>query len=99
VDKRLIGRKVGRNLGSLPGFGNFITLSSFQDNRKCESRMQWLIKSVRYTNGLFERCLKHSFGMPSIQQAFLNFKDFLNICMQHCPTVSGALFFTASSRV
>jgi hypothetical protein len=59
-DKRLIGRKFCGILGSLPGFGKATTLASFQDVGKCESRMQWLIKWVKWSSGLLGRCLRHS---------------------------------------
>jgi hypothetical protein len=51
---------------SLPGFGKVITLASFQDDGKYESRKQWLNKCVRCTRGLLRRCRSHSFGMSSI---------------------------------
>jgi hypothetical protein len=47
VDKKLIGRKFCVNLGSLPGFGKATTFASFQDEGKCESRGQSLIKWVK----------------------------------------------------
>jgi hypothetical protein len=80
VDKRIIGHRFWGNIESLPGFGEVITFASFQDFGKCERRMQWLIKYIKCTNGLLGRCLRHSFEMTSIPQAFLNFKEFINLC-------------------
>jgi hypothetical protein len=80
VDRRLIGRKFWGNFVSLQGFGNVMTFASFQDFGKWDSGRQWLNKR---TNGLLGRCLRHSFGMPSIPQVFLNFKDFINFCKSH----------------
>jgi hypothetical protein len=42
VDKRLIGRKFGRNFGSLPHFGRVMTFASFQGAGKWLSRKQRL---------------------------------------------------------
>jgi hypothetical protein len=98
VDNRLIGRKFWGNLGPLPGFGKVIAFASFQDTGKCDSRMQWLNKWVRCTNGLLGRCLRHSFGMPSIPQAFFNFSVFIIFYRSHGLTLSGGLSCTVSSR-
>jgi hypothetical protein len=99
VDKRLIGRKkIWGNLGSLPGFGKVIASASFQDTGKSDSRMQWLNRWVRCTSGLLGRCLRHSFGMPSIPQAFFSFSVFTIFCTSHGLTLSGGLLSTASSR-
>jgi hypothetical protein len=98
VDKRLIGSKFWGNFGSLPGFGKVITFGFFQEFGKCESRRQWLIKWVKCTNGLLGRCLRHSFGMPSIPQAFLNFSEFISFCKSQGLTISGGLLSTVSSR-
>jgi hypothetical protein len=38
---------------------------------------------VRCINGVLGRYLRHSFRIPSIPQAFLNFKDFINFCTSH----------------
>jgi hypothetical protein len=73
-DKRRIGRKFRGNLGSLPGAGKATTFASFQDVGKCDSRMHWLNKLVKWISGLLERCLRHSFRMQSIPQAFFKFK-------------------------
>jgi hypothetical protein len=78
VDRRPIGSKFWRNLGSLSGFGNVMTFASFQGFGKWDSRRQWLNKCVKFTNDLLGRCLRHSFGKPSIPQAFLNFKELIN---------------------
>jgi hypothetical protein len=70
VGKKLIGRKFWWNSGSLPGFGNVITFASFQGFWKWDSRRQWLIKYVRCTSGLLGRCIRHSFGKPSVHKPF-----------------------------
>jgi hypothetical protein len=80
VDKRLIRLKFWGNLWSLPCFSKVITFASFQDVGKWDSRRQWLNKCVKCTNGLLERYLRRSFGMPSIPQPFPNFKEFINFC-------------------
>jgi hypothetical protein len=67
----------------LPGFGKATSFASFQDVGKCESRMQWLIKWVKRTSGLLGRCLRHSFGMLWILQAFRSFREFINLCKSH----------------
>jgi hypothetical protein len=74
VERRLIGRKFWGNFGSLPGFGNVMIFASFQDFGKWDSRRQWLNKCAKCTNGRLLSHLRHSFGMPSIPQDFLNFK-------------------------
>jgi hypothetical protein len=81
VVKRLIGRKFWGNFGSLPAFGSVIAFVYFQGFGKWNSRRQWLNKCVRYTSGRLGRCLRHSFGIPSRPQAFLNFNEFADICM------------------
>jgi hypothetical protein len=98
LDKRLIERKFLGNLGSLPGFGKVITIASFQEFGKCESRRQWLIKWVKCTNDLPGRCLRHSLGMLSIPQAFLSFSEFISFCKSQGLTLSGGLLSTDSSR-
>jgi hypothetical protein len=95
---RLIGRRFGINVGSLQGFGKVTTFVFFQDVRKCESRMQRLIKCIRCTNGLLGRCLKHLFAMPSIPQALLNFKEYINFCISHDLILAVELLSTASGR-
>jgi hypothetical protein len=60
--------------------------------------MQLLIKCIKWTNGLLGRCLRHSFGMPSNPQAFLNFKVFINFYRSHGHIISRGLLSTASSR-
>jgi hypothetical protein len=87
VGRRLIGRKFWGNFESLSGFGKVIIFASFQGFGKCDKRRQWLNKWVKCTNGRLGRCLKHSFGMPSIPQAFLNFKDFITFCTSHGRTL------------
>jgi hypothetical protein len=69
---RPIGRKFWGNLGPLSGFGMATTFAPFQNAWKCESRTQWLIKWLKWANGLLGRCLRHLFGIPSIPQAFFN---------------------------
>jgi hypothetical protein len=98
VDKRLIGRIFWGNLGSLPSFGKVITSASFQFTGKCDSRLQWLDKWVRCTNGLLGRCLRHSFGMPSIPRAFFSFSVFIIFCTSHGLTLSRGLLSMVSSR-
>jgi hypothetical protein len=83
VDKRLIGRKYCRNFGSLPGFSNIITFASFQNFGKWDSRRQWLNKCVRCTSDFLGRCLRHSFGIPSSPQDFLNFSEFAKFHTPH----------------
>jgi hypothetical protein len=50
VDKRLIGSQFWGNLWSLPVFCKVIIFASFQDIRKCESRMLCSVKCVKFTN-------------------------------------------------
>jgi hypothetical protein len=76
VNKRPIGRKFWGNFGSLPDFGNVITFSSSQGFGKLDSRRQWINICVRYASGLLGRCLRHSFGISSSPQAFLNSNEF-----------------------
>jgi hypothetical protein len=99
VDTRLIGRKFWGNFGSLPGFGNVMIFASFQDLGKWDSRRQWLNKCVKCTNGRLGRYLMHSFGMPSIPQDFLNFKELINFCMSHVLILWVGLLSTTSRRV
>jgi hypothetical protein len=99
VDRRLIGRKFSGNFGSLPGLGKVVTFASFQWFVKCDSRRQWLNKWVKCTNGSLGKCLRHSFGTPSIPQAFLNFKDFINFCTSHGLILGGGLLSAVFSRV
>jgi hypothetical protein len=98
VDKRLIWRKFWGNFGSLPSFVDFMALASFQDLGKWDSRRQWLNKCVRCTSGLHGRCLRHSFGIPSSPQAFLNFNYFTNFCMSQGLTFSNGVSSTDASR-
>jgi hypothetical protein len=42
-----------------------------------------LNKCVKCTRGLHRRCRRHSFGMPSKQQAFPNFKDCTFLLKRH----------------
>jgi hypothetical protein len=81
VDKRIIGSKFWWNFGSLPGFGNIMSFPSFPGLGKWDSRRQWFNKWAKCTNGRLRRCLRHSFRIQSIPQAFLNFKDFINFCI------------------
>jgi hypothetical protein len=83
VGRRIIGRKFRDNLRSLPIFGRVIIFASFQDFGKWASRWQWLNTCVKWTKGRLGRCLRHSFGMPSIPQAFLSFKEFINFFKSH----------------
>jgi hypothetical protein len=45
---------------------------------KCDKEKVFLNKCVKYTSGLLGMCLRHSFGIPSIPDAFLNFSSFSN---------------------
>jgi hypothetical protein len=92
VERRLIGCEFWEKYGSLSGFGIDMNFSSFQDFGKWESRRQWLNKCVKCTNGRLGRCLRHSFGMPSIPQDFLNFKELVMFCKSHGLILSGACF-------
>jgi hypothetical protein len=74
-----------------------MTFASFQDFGKWDSRRQWLNKWVKCTSGRLGMCLRHSFGMPSIPQAFLNFKEFINFCKSHGLIIWGGLLSTSSS--
>jgi hypothetical protein len=98
VGKSLMGRKFLGNLGSLPSFGKAITFASFQGVGKCWSRMQLSNKWVRCTSGLLGRSLRHSFGIPSIPQAFLIFNEFIIFWTSQGLTLSGGSVSTASSR-
>jgi hypothetical protein len=98
AERRLIGRKFWDNFLSLPGFGNGMTFASFQDFGKWDSQRQWLNKCVKCANGRLGRCLRLSFGMSSIPQDFLNFKDLITFCKTHDSILSGGLLSTASSR-
>jgi hypothetical protein len=75
VDRRLIGRKFCGNFGFLPGFGLAIILTSFQGAGKWQSQRQWLNKCVMWTRDLLGKCLRYSFGLPSIPQALPTFRD------------------------
>jgi hypothetical protein len=99
VDKRLIGRKLWGNLESFLGFGKVIIFASFQIVGKWESRRQWLISCVKCTKVVLGSCLRLSFGMPPIPQAFLSFGEFTNFCSSHGLILSGELFSIASSSV
>jgi hypothetical protein len=79
VDKRIIGRKFWGNFWPLPGFGNVTNFVSFQGFGIWDSRRQWLNKCVRCISGLIGRWLRHSFGIPSSPQTFLNFSEFINL--------------------
>jgi hypothetical protein len=98
MDRRLIRRKFWGNFWSLPGFGNVMMFASFQDFGKWDSRRQWLNKCVKCTNGRPGRCPRHSFGMPSIPQDFLNFKEWISFCKSHVLILSRGLLNTALSR-
>jgi hypothetical protein len=81
VEKRLIGRKFWGNFGSFPLFGNIMKCASFRGFGKCDSRRRWLNKCVRCDSCLLGRWPRHSFGIPSNSQAFLNYNLFPNLCM------------------
>jgi hypothetical protein len=99
VDRRLIGRKFWRHFRSLPGFGKVIIFASFQEFGKWDNLKQWLNRWVKCTNGLLERCLRHSFGMPWIPQAFFNFNDFIIFYTWHGQTLWGWVVSSVWSRV
>jgi hypothetical protein len=44
------------------------------------------------------RCLRHSFGMPSIPQALLNSRECITFYTSQGLTLSGGLLYMASSR-
>jgi hypothetical protein len=81
VDETLIGRTFLGKFGSLTGFGNVITFSSFQGFETWDSRRQWLNICVRRTSCLLGRCLRHSFRIPPSPQSFLNFYEFTSLYM------------------
>jgi hypothetical protein len=97
VDKRLIRYKFLGNFGCLQRFGKVIIFVSFQDFGKCDNRRQWLNKCVKCRSGLLRRCLRHSFGIPSISQAFLSSSDFINFCISQDIIFSNRVSSTASS--
>jgi hypothetical protein len=98
INRKLIGRKFWGNFWPLPGFGNVMILSSFQEFGKWDSQRQWLNKCVKCTNGCLGRYLRHSFRMPSILQAFLNFKELINICKSLSIPSGGLLSMASSSQ-
>jgi hypothetical protein len=59
------------------------TFASLQVAGKYDSQKQWLNKWVKWTNGLLGRCLRHSFGMPSVPQTFLTSRGCINFCTSH----------------
>jgi hypothetical protein len=83
VDRSLTGRKFSGNFGFLPGFGRAMILAFFQGDGKSQSLRQWLNRRVTWTRDLSGRCLRHSFGKPSIPQAFPSFKDQLSFETSH----------------
>jgi hypothetical protein len=89
VDRRLIVHKFWGNFGSLPDFCNVITFVSIQDERKCDNRKQWLNRCVRWTSGHLGRWMRHSFGMPSIPQAFLSLRKFTSFVRHNVFLVQG----------
>jgi hypothetical protein len=62
-----------------------------------DSLRQWLSKCVNWTKGLLGRCLRHSFGMPSIPQAFFNFNVSINFFKSQGLIFSGGSVSSASS--
>jgi len=95
--RRLIGLKFWRSFGFLPGFGKVIIFSYFQDKGKCEILKHCLNRRVRWTIG-FHRCLRHSFGLPSIPLDFFNLKEFISFWTWQGLPFSEGLLFTASSK-
>jgi hypothetical protein len=57
------------------------------------------VSQVKCTKGLLGSCLRHSFGMPSVPQAFLSFREFTNFCRSHGLIFSGELLSAALNRV
>jgi hypothetical protein len=97
VAKRLIGRTFWRNFGSLPRFGKVMIFASFQGFGKCNNWRQWLNKCVKYISGILRRCLRRSFGIPSVQQTYLSFSYCINFCISQGLTFSKGVSFAASS--
>jgi hypothetical protein len=98
ADRRLIGRKVSENFGFLPGFGRTKILASFQGAGKWQSLRQWLKWWVTWTRDLLERCLRQSFGISSITQAFPSFKDRISFETSHGWNLIGGFSSTVVSR-
>jgi hypothetical protein len=64
-----------------PGFDNIITFAPFQGFGKWDSQRQWLNKCVICISGLLKRSLRHSSGIPSSLQVFLNSNQFTDLWM------------------
>jgi hypothetical protein len=59
-----------------------------------------VIKQMSKVNkGLLWKCLRHSFGMSSISQSFLIFRELTNSCSSHGFILSRGLLSTVSSKV
>jgi hypothetical protein len=88
LDKRLIGRKFWGNFWFLSCFGTVLP-------------RLWVMRQpkavIKCTSDLVGRCLKHSFEIPSIPQAFLNFNEFINFCISQGLTFSKGVSSAASS--
>jgi hypothetical protein len=93
VDRRLIGRK----FWIFTRFGKVITFATFKGFGKCDSRRLRLNKRIKCTIDRSGKCLRHSFGMPLIIQAFLNFRVFISFCMSHGLILWVGLFSTDST--
>jgi hypothetical protein len=50
------------------------------------------------TRDLLGKCLRHSFGMPSIPQAFPSFKDRISFEMSHGQNLTGGVFVDGSQQ-
>jgi hypothetical protein len=74
--RRLTGLRLLGNCGSLPGFCKAKTFPPFQDDGNVIA-------------GFRGRCLRHSFLMPSVPQAFLNLREFVIFCTSQGLTLSG----------
>jgi hypothetical protein len=79
-------------------FCKAIIFASFQDDGKCYSHKQWLKRLVTWTNGFRGSCLRHSLGMPSIPQAFLNLRVFIILCTSQDLTLSSGSLSAASNK-
>jgi hypothetical protein len=98
VVEKVIGLKFWVNVGSLPGFGSFMSYASSQDFGKCGSRRQWLNKCVRCISGLLGRFLGRWFRIPPSPEAVLNFSIFTRFCMIHGINFSEWVLSTNTNR-
>jgi hypothetical protein len=59
---------------------------------------QWLNKCVMWTRDLLGRCLRYSFGMPSIPQALPTFRDQISLQTSHGRNLTEGFSSTVVSR-